>query len=758
MYVGRADNSPIVRSPAKGPAAVQFGKAQRLDQQKLYKAEAVAFKPPGLTRRQRMQIEDPEFPPGFNPAVRVHSTHDFPGLATDSNKVHPPTRDPSNDTSAAGQHNFSYATAKGTQATSPPTLSKVPIQPPTAPPGFPDPPRNTPTAGLNVDREAHPTAPLPILTHNVGAESDSHKPTSNDITADVHRLSNSKAHSSSWTGSSSQQPEQRGWHDHSGQLQRSPQQSGWDVHSDSDPQEATTLDGGKQLSWDTHSQQNSEMSSISTGGWRPDQYQGTAANLTGSATSTIFHKPQQQRTHSVCQYSPESLAGGSVTDSRSQTEPQQEAPVRVGGWNLEKYQGRKTPTRAGGWNPDKYQGTATYNVVDASTKENQCQHCSNSQDDTFHSLLSFAFPQAANPHNTSEARSSSSSPHFLAEKSDPDAFNSFSRMHPKSSFASSRRQQEVGIEPERKRHSASPLPDKQSSHLQSQQSWEDSSSHSRRETASVFPGGFGLRPSHRARSSEGSCAQLPSHNSPSSASEQGSEYSSSSQYGNNGSAYEDDKQQQQHAHSMQPRQASDLPEETDAEGGHPQEVYPSWGSSEGSNAGDSSLEGADPEGAEPEGPEPEGAEPEGSESEVADPEGADPEGADPDGADSGYVTQASAANSSSQSTDLLQYWRQEPEELEWVTAGPKRDKKHENRSANGTGTDLQKPLALLEHYYTEGKIVRGQIDDRQELRKPTNCLYCLCHSLSSLVQPALLTFVCNAHEHHPIFKAASHSI
>ena len=55
--------------------------------------------------------------------------------------------------------------------------------------------------------------------------------------------------------------------------------------------------------------------------------------------------------------------------------------------------------------------------------------------------------------------------------------------------------------------------------------------------------------------------------------------------------------------------------------------------------------------------------------------------------------------------DLLQYLKQEPEEQEWATAGPKRDK---SKSANAL-----KPLALLDRYCTEGKLLRSHIDDRQ---------------------------------------------
>lgn len=56
--------------------------------------------------------------------------------------------------------------------------------------------------------------------------------------------------------------------------------------------------------------------------------------------------------------------------------------------------------------------------------------------------------------------------------------------------------------------------------------------------------------------------------------------------------------------------------------------------------------------------------------------------------------------------ELLQYLKQEPKELEWVTARPKRDK---SRSA----TYAQEPLALLDCYCAEGKMLHSHIDDRQ---------------------------------------------
>ena len=59
--------------------------------------------------------------------------------------------------------------------------------------------------------------------------------------------------------------------------------------------------------------------------------------------------------------------------------------------------------------------------------------------------------------------------------------------------------------------------------------------------------------------------------------------------------------------------------------------------------------------------------------------------------------------------ELLQYLRQEPEEQEWATARPKRNK----GSGNDAARHAQTPLALFDRYCTEGKMMRSHIDDRQ---------------------------------------------
>ena len=64
-------------------------------------------------------------------------------------------------------------------------------------------------------------------------------------------------------------------------------------------------------------------------------------------------------------------------------------------------------------------------------------------------------------------------------------------------------------------------------------------------------------------------------------------------------------------------------------------------------------------------------------------------------------------------TDLLDYLREETEEQEWATAGGKRDKTHNSKTlASDIVNNSMKPQALLDKYYTEGKISPGHLDDR----------------------------------------------
>ncbi len=59
---------------------------------------------------------------------------------------------------------------------------------------------------------------------------------------------------------------------------------------------------------------------------------------------------------------------------------------------------------------------------------------------------------------------------------------------------------------------------------------------------------------------------------------------------------------------------------------------------------------------------------------------------------------------------LIDYLREEPEEQAWATAGSKKDKVHDNRAA--AFGDSVKPQALLEKFYSEGKILPGHLDER----------------------------------------------
>ena len=633
VHAGRASKSFTASSPAKSPASVMLGKGQQGGQHNFYNADAVPFKPQRLSRPEHVLLDnpdpDPEFPPGFNPTVRMHSTQEYPGLGTESNKTHPSTPNLDNSTSAAGQLSFSLAAAKRTQTPSPPTLSKVPILPP----------------GLNVASQADATALLSLHTHTEGSESQGHAPISNGAPAAAHRLSNSKLQQS---GSSNEQPKQQGWDHESGQLHQAPEQSGWDVDSDSEPGAARTVGGNNLCSWDTPSQQDND---IPRRGWQPDQFQGTTAKGTGFFSPIISQRPQQQqRMHSDHQYSPDPLARSPFNHHKDETERNQTTPIWVGGWNPDILQGRKAPYRVGGWNPDRYQGTgaAAFCDADASTEGKQWQHPSASQDDNFHSMLSFAFPEAPRLPNTSETRRPSSA-HALAEQQDPDLNDSISRMHiqrPTSSSASGRQKSEPDVNSASNPCAAGPLLSQKASqtHSQQHQTWDDcSTSQSRPQNSPAFPGGFGLRPSHLARSSEGTFAQSPTQRSPSCASEQDSVQSSSTQHATDCSACDDSS-----GHDEQDQQLS-LSRQHSQDAGQLDGGVPLWGDSEGDDADGFDPEGDDAEGAQSEGDDaeearlggddPEETRPEDACAEGDDAEDDDPEEGDSKGGDCGYATQ-----------------------------------------------------------------------------------------------------------------------
>ena len=103
--------------------------------------------------------------------------------------------------------------------------------------------------------------------------------------------------------------------------------------------------------------------------------------------------------------------------------------------------------------------------------------------------------------------------------------------------------------------------------------------------------------------------------------------------------------------------------------------------------------------------------------------------------------------------DVLRYMRQEPEEQEWATAGPKRDK---SRSANNTARHAPRPLALFDRYCTEGKMLRSHIDDRQ--KAPLFITLLCCPATASCRFPALLTGVCRAHRQRPMLQALAYQL
>ena len=534
VHAGRASKSPTAISPANSPASVMLGKGQQLGQQNMNKAQAVPFKPQRLTRLDHVPIDnpdtDPEFPPGFEPAVRIHSTQQYPSLATESNKTHPPMPNLSNSTSAAGHLTFSLAAAKRNQTPSPPP-------------------------GLHVASQADETAPLSLHTHTAGAESESHKLNCNGAPVAAPHLSNCNSQQS---GSSDEQPKQQGWDHQSGlQLHQAPEPSGWDVDSESEDGAAWTVGGNNKCNWETHNQQDNEASSVPRCAWQPNQFQGNNAKGTGFFTPIILQKPQQQQCmHNNHQYSPDPLARTPFNSTKDHTERDQRMPIRVGGWNPDTFQGQKAPYHVGGWNPDRYQGTgaAAYSDADVSTVEKQPQQPSAVQDDSLKSLLSFAFPQAPSLHKTSEA-TRPALVHARAEQPDSDLNDSLGRMHiqrPTSSSASGRQKQELGAHSEIP-CGATPLPSQKASQMQSEQheGWSHSCiSQSRPERSAASPGGFGSHTSH-ARSSERICAQSI-HHSLSSITEKELLHNSGAQLATNSSANNDHNgQDRQHSPSRQ---------------------------------------------------------------------------------------------------------------------------------------------------------------------------------------------------------------
>ena len=155
-----------------------LGKGQQLGHQTLYNENAYSFKQQRLTRLEHGPAISPHFPPGFNPAVRLHSAQEFPALGTRSNKTRAAKANVSNSTSAAGQRSFSLAAAKRNQTPPPPSFSKM-LAPSPGPPTFSKIPTRMPPPGLldraiiappavTVTSRAGLTAPLPVDSHTAG--------------------------------------------------------------------------------------------------------------------------------------------------------------------------------------------------------------------------------------------------------------------------------------------------------------------------------------------------------------------------------------------------------------------------------------------------------------------------------------------------------------------------------------------------------------------------------------------------------------
>lgn len=255
------------------------GKSQQPGWHSCHNANAVPFRLQRPTRLKHMWTDysdsDPEFPPGFGPAMRC--ALESPGLNTESKRTQQHAISLSSSTSAAGHLSFPRAVDKHTQAPSSPPLHRFPFTTRTPSTGSLDRARSTPP-GLRVASQAEWTAPLPVNTRTAGAEAYSHE-TANEVTNDnapapAHRLKSQRF------GTRKQQREQHRSSHCSIPSNEAPQQSGWDVDSDTEPGAAWTPDGNKQHSWDACSQQDSTAISMPRSIWQPDQYPGTAAQVT----------------------------------------------------------------------------------------------------------------------------------------------------------------------------------------------------------------------------------------------------------------------------------------------------------------------------------------------------------------------------------------------------------------------------------------------------------------------------------------------
>ena len=169
-------------------ACPMLGTGQHQEHQILNNARYTSSKSPRLTRQEHGPTDslhpDPIFPPGFGPAVRLHCTQEFPGLATESVNTRTPTVDGSNSTSAVDQLSFSLAIANESQTPPPHAFSKILTRSQAPPPGLPNQAIITPP-DLPVASQAESIPLLPVISQTAGAEADNNEANTNAAPAPV---------------------------------------------------------------------------------------------------------------------------------------------------------------------------------------------------------------------------------------------------------------------------------------------------------------------------------------------------------------------------------------------------------------------------------------------------------------------------------------------------------------------------------------------------------------------------------------------
>ena len=264
------------------------GKGQQLGQQSCYNpCPSVPFilQRPKRLKHISTNDSDPEFPPGFSPAVRC--ARESPGLNTQSNKTHQHATNL--NTSAAGQLSFSLAAERRMQSPSWHLSHGFPYTSQTPSTSFLDRARSM-RRGLRWASQAERTASLPVSTRTAAAETTNEMST-DDAPALAHLLKSQQL----GTGND-QVKQQRSSHCSVQQSDEALQQSGWDVDSDSEPGAAWTHDSNKLHRWDTCSQQDSKAFSMPRNILQPDHFQDTAAKVTlPPPPSPPSHRPSPFR-------------------------------------------------------------------------------------------------------------------------------------------------------------------------------------------------------------------------------------------------------------------------------------------------------------------------------------------------------------------------------------------------------------------------------------------------------------------------------